>query len=127
MVISLYMVHGIISYSFFMGKIAEYKEKMTIEEAVEAAVRYCIENDILRKFLKEQGAEITNMLFDEMTIDEIAAVRSQEAYEDGREEGLAEGLTKASFLIARNLMSEGSPPEFVQRITGLSLEQIAQL
>ena len=49
----------------------------------------------------------------------------------GLAEGLAEGLEKGrdenSRIIARNLLAEGSTPEFVQKITGLSLEEIAKI
>ena len=59
------------------------------------------------------------MLFEEMSVEEIAAVRYEEGREEGRED---ERLT-----IAHNLLSEGSTPEFVQRTTGLSLDEIAKL
>jgi len=53
---------------------------------------------------------------------------------EGRAEGLAEGreegrqeLLKEKLTIARNLLAEGSTPEFIQKITGLSLDEIAKL
>jgi len=49
----------------------------------------------------------------------------------GRTEGLTEGLTKGreneKISIARNLLAEGSTLEFIEKITGLSLEQIKLL
>ena len=36
-----------------MEKINEYKKHLSLEEAVEAAVKYCIEHDILREFISE--------------------------------------------------------------------------
>ena len=44
-----------------------------------------------------------------------------------REEALEEGREKEKLIIAKNLLSEGSTPEFVQRITGLSTEEISKL
>jgi len=41
--------------------------------------------------------------------------------------GRAEGQAEEKLTIARNLLAEGSTPEFVQKITGLSLEEIAGL
>ena len=81
-------------YSFFIGKINEYKVKLSIEEAVQVAIKYCIEHDILREFLSEHSPEVVNMLFEELTIEEIAAAYRKEALEEGREEGLEEGLEK---------------------------------
>ena len=51
----------------------------------------------------------------------------EEGLERGREEGLEEGEEKASIKIARNLLAEGSAPDFVHKITGLSLEEIGKL
>ena len=63
------------------------------------------------------------MLLTEWNWDDCIAVRSEEAYEDGLEKGReGEKLT-----IARNLLSEGSTPEFVQRNTGLSMDEIEKL
>jgi len=49
------------------------------------------------------------------------------AKERSRKQGLEEGLEQGRIKIARNLLSEGSTPEFVQKITGLSLDEIAKL
>ena len=53
------------------------------------------------------------MLFDEMTIEEIVAVRSEEAREEGREEGHSEGINLALKLLNQNL----SIDEIKQRLT----------
>jgi len=51
----------------------------------------------------------------------------EEGREEGREKGLEEGLEQASIQIAKNLLAEGSTPEFIQKITGLSLETVKKL
>ena len=56
--------------------------------------------------------------------------RQQFAHDKGLAEGREEGrqeLLKEKLTIARNLLAEGSTPEFVQKITGLSLEEIEKL
>jgi len=63
------------------------------------------------------------MIFGEYDREMDIAVNRREAKEEGREEGMEE----EKLVIAKNLLSEGSTPEFVHRITGLSLETIAQL
>jgi len=55
------------------------------------------------------------------TEDAIAFARQEE-----REEGLAQ-IRLEKLTIARNLLSENSTPEFIQKITGLSLEEINKL
>jgi len=50
-----------------------------------------------------------------------------EAVEVAREEGMEVGMEKEKLLIAKNLLAKGSSHEFVQEITGLSLEAIKEL
>ena len=59
------------------------------------------------------------MLFEDISIEEIVAIRCKEAHEEGREIRDKE--------IARNLLLEGSSPEFIQKITGLDIETIKKL
>ena len=78
---------------------------------IEAAVKYCIGNNILKGFLKNHGSEVMDMSFLEYNYDDhMAAVREEE-----REE------------IARNALAEGSSIEYIQKITGLDLETIKLL
>ena len=48
---------------------------------------------------------------------------TEDAIAFAREEGLEDGKRT----IARNLLAEGSTPDFVQKITGLPLEEIEKL
>jgi predicted transposase/invertase (TIGR01784 family) len=71
------------------------------------------------------------MLYTEWNLDDALAVRyeegKEEGLEEGREEGLEEGRFNEKLEIARNLLAEGSTPEFVQKITGLDMETIENL
>ena len=58
-------------------------------------------------------------------IDELCL--HEQIHDDARAEGLAEGRVESKLMIARNLLVKGSAPEFVQEITGLSLEEIKKL
>ena len=62
-----------------MGKISEYKEKLSLDESVETAIKYCIEHNILKDFLMKHASEVVNMLFEEMSIEEIAAAATRKA------------------------------------------------
>jgi predicted transposase/invertase (TIGR01784 family) len=112
------------NYSFFIDNIREYQKKdFSLEKAVESAIEYCIDNDILKDFLKTHSSEVRNMLITEYNRDEhIEAVR-EEAWEYGREKGREEGIMTT----ARNALAKGSTLEFVQEITGLDMEAIEQL
>ena len=104
-------------YSAFVGKVREYgQESDKREEAMEKAVRYCLEHDILREFLKRHATEVMNMLITEWNWDDALAVR----YEEGREDERKESMEK----VARNALAEGASIEFVKKITGLDIEAI---
>jgi len=102
-------------YSIFMSKIKEYNSEQSLEESIKTAIKYCIKNEILVQFLKEHGPEVINMLTDELSIEEIAAVRYREGREESREE------------IARKALAKGVSIDLIQEITGLSAEEIGKL
>ena len=63
---------------------------MELKEAIDLAVRECIEENILRDFLEQHRREVCDMClteFDEKKYEDVLR-------EEGREEGLAEGLKK---------------------------------
>ena len=59
------------------------------------------------------------MIFGEYDREMDIAVNRREAREEGRE--------NEKLIIAKNLLSKGSTPEFVHEITGLSLEKIKEI
>ena len=122
-------------YSAFIAKVREFEKELGDRtEAFKKAVKYCQKHDILKEFMELHATEVLSMLMTEWNWDDALAVRYEEGMEEGiergREEGLEEGLEqgrKEKLEIARNLLSEGSTPEFVQKITGLSMDEIAKL
>jgi hypothetical protein len=108
------------NYSFLIGKIREYeKTGLLLDKSVESAVKYCLENNILKDFLREYGSEVVDMLFLDYDLDDHLAARYREGREDEREE--------RDQTIACNLIAEGSSLEFIQKITGLAPEVIREL
>jgi predicted transposase/invertase (TIGR01784 family) len=124
------------NYSFFVDKIREF-QKMNLElaKAVHHAIKYCIDNDKLRDFLEKHGSEVHNMLITEYDPKEEMEALREEAWEYGLEEGLEKGLEKGReqgreegiMATARNALAQGASIEFVQTITGLSMETIDRL
>jgi predicted transposase/invertase (TIGR01784 family) len=112
------------NYSIFIEKIREYeKENNTLDEALISGIKYCIDNDILKDFLRKHGSEVINMLYAEYSFEEEAEVIREEFLERGREEGREEW----NLIIAKNLLTKGLTFEFVHEITGLSLDEIKDL
>jgi predicted transposase/invertase (TIGR01784 family) len=120
------------NYSFLIDKIREYqKKRIKLEEAIKNAIKYCIENNILKEYLEKHGSEAYNMIFSEWIWDEALEVAHEEGWEDGLEEGMEkgreEGREEGIEFTARNALSKGIPVQTVQEITGLSLEKIVEL
>jgi predicted transposase/invertase (TIGR01784 family) len=128
-------------YSAFIAKVREFEKEQNTDkkEAIKKAIRHCQRHDILKGFMELHATEVLSMLMTEWNWDDALAVRyeegierglnqgREEGLEQGREEGLEEGLEqgrKEKLIIARNLLAEGSTSEFVQKITGLSLDEI---
>ena len=82
--------HVLYEYAVFVAKIKRYQDSMALKEAIDLAVRECIEENILRDFLEQHRREVCDMClteFDEKKYEDVLR-------EEGREEGFAEGLEK---------------------------------
>ena len=103
-------------YSSFVARVRTFfEEKGNLEAAIKEAIKYCSRHDILSKYLEVHGSEVLNMLYSEWNLEDAIAC----AREETREERDLE--------IARNLLTEGSTPDFIHKITGLDLETIQSL
>jgi predicted transposase/invertase (TIGR01784 family) len=103
-------------YSAFIAKVREFEKELGDRtEAFKKAVKYCQKHDILKEFMELHATEVLSMLMTEWNWDDALAVRYEE------------GMEQEKLIIARNLLSKGCTPEFVQEITGLSMDEIAKL
>ncbi|MDR0313071.1 MAG: Rpn family recombination-promoting nuclease/putative transposase [Treponema sp.] len=116
------------NYSFFIDKIRKYQEQnILLDEAVKSAIKYCIDNDILKGFFKTHSSEVFNMLLTEYDHNVELEVVREEAFEDGLEKGKAEGIEGALLTTARNALAKGIPIDTIQEITGLDMTVIESL
>jgi flagellar biosynthesis/type III secretory pathway protein FliH len=82
-------------------------KKLTLEESVKTAIKYCIENNVLKQFLKEHGSEVFNMLTEEPSIEEIINIRVEEAIEDALEEAVQRVVKEAVNEAVKEAVEEG--------------------
>jgi hypothetical protein len=108
-------------YSTFIGKVRENRETMPPDEAMKAAIEYCMEHNILRAFLTEHSSEVINMLLTEWNIDDARVVWQEEARKDGLEEGLKTGLEKGQKNVLE-LMRQGYTVEQIEAMLASGLE-----
>lgn len=100
----------------------QVKEKGRTREAIEAIIRICIENDVLKEFLESRRAEVTEMLdtlFDqEYAVEAYGNEEREEGRREGRREGREEGvlstlksMMKSLGLTAEKALSASGIPE----------------
>jgi len=112
------------NYSILISKIWEYRNsKLTLEESLKHAIKYCISNNVLKDFLKKHSSEVFSMLYGEYRLEDEIAVVKRETWEEACEVTREE----RDRTIACNLLEKGATPEYVHEITGLDLETIAKL
>lgn len=101
-------------YMVLVNKIREYAKSMTFEHAVDMAVVYCIENDIMKKFLLKHRAEVTDMCITEF--DEKVFVNGMK--EEGRLEEIYASVEAGDYSIERGAQkTEMEVSEFVRTMT----------
>ena len=128
-----------------------YQRTHDLDTAVSEAVTECMEKDILRNFLKENGGEIMSFLYDMLTKEEMEEIREHDGYvrglkeghasgvqegkklgiEEGHasgvKEGLARGIAENQRDIAANMLAMGMDIPVIAKATGLAEEDIAEL
>jgi len=111
-------------YSQFISKVNEgLAAGMDLAQAIEAAIKYCLEHNIMADYLKTHEAEVCNMLFQEFTYKDYAEVR----YSEGIEKGIENGKTEERYAIARELLSTNLTIDEIVRVTGLTRKEIEDL
>ena len=124
-----------------------YQRTHDLDTAVSEAVTECMEKDILRSFLKENGGEIMSFLYDMLTKEEMEEIREHDGYVRGLKEGHASGVQEGKKLgikeglargttegaqskqrdIAANMLAKGMDAALISELTGLSEEDILEL
>lgn len=121
-------------YAQFVSCVRYHKE-LGEEDAMEQAIKECIERNILKDYLLRRGAEVVNMLCAEYDYDMDMAVQKEESYEDGFtdgfskgvEDGVSRGIADEKRTIAKNLLKQGLNEKTILSSTGLTKEELEKL
>ena len=86
---------------------------MELKEAIDLAVRECIEENILRDFLEQHRREVCDMCLTEFDEKKYEDVRREEGLAEGIEKGLAKGRSeeRKTLLEIVQKLKEGKTPE----------------
>ena len=112
-------------YMTLINEIRKNSENMKFEEAVDTAVTYCIEHNVLRTFLLKHRAEVKDVCiteYDEKTF--VEGIR-EEGRAEGHAEGFAEGRAEGQNLLATVVqrLRKGETPERILA-SGVDLKTI---
>ena len=101
--------------------------KSSFKKAIETA----ISQGILSDYLDRKSREVINMLCAKYDYKMDIAVKQEEAYEDGKRDGMSAGIEKGAhdnaIETAKNMLNECDSPEKVSRCTGLPLDEVQKL
>lgn len=94
-------------YSMFVERARQYlAEGRENQEALNLAIDYCIDHDILSMFLKRYRAEVLGMLLEEIDMDAYERTIREEAREDGMEQGTDRAAELVRMLLDLNRMED---------------------
>ena len=115
-------------YAIYVKKVRTYAKSMKVEEAVDRAVRECINEGILREFLLQNRKEAVEMSIFEYDKElEEKKLRKAE-YEYGFSEGKKTGFQNAAMETARRMLKSNKLSlEDIADFSGLSIDEITQL
>lgn len=103
-------------YSTLVGKVKEgLLAGLTRKEAISRAVKFCLDNGLMKGYLEEKSQEVFNMLALQWEKDK--AIRA--SYEDGRDDAIES--------VALNMIQDGEPLDKIIKFTKLSVERIKEL
>jgi len=101
-------------YIEFIAKVREYENEHPLNEAMRLAIKYCIENNILKEYLIQHSVEVMNMLTAEFNLEEYKKVKYLEGVEDGIEKGIEKGEKKGQDYVLE-LMEQGLSYEEIKK------------
>ncbi len=106
-------------YTLFVEKVRNnLNSRMDASEALEQAITYCIENDILKDILLKNRAEVTMELLTKFDEKKYLDNRCAEAREDGQ----AEATSRINSLHA-HLLKEGKLEELERSVSDIAYQQ----
>ena len=78
-------------YSIFTDKMRTYAKSMDIETAAERTIEECVRENVLREFLEKHRSEVIKVSIFEYDQEKHLRQERKQAWEEGREAGIAEG------------------------------------
>ena len=107
-------------YSILVGKVKEgIKLKLSRRDAISRAIKFCLDNGLMKGYLEFNSLEVLNMLALEWNLDDALKARFEDGFKQGRSE------ERENF--ALKLIRRGRPLDEISEDTGLSIQHIQEL
>ena len=111
-------------YIQFNGKIREYQEQgFSMEDAVDMAVNYCMEHDILKQILTENRSAFMDDILTTYDAEKHMEWIAKENFEEGIEQGIEQGIE----CVAVNMLRANKPLDEIEMLTGIPYEDLIKL
>ena len=125
---------ALLDYSRFVSLVNE-EQHADANGFMARAIKKAKSLGILADFLSRNAKEVENMFFGEYDYDMDIAVQREEAFDDGKQQGIAIGIAEgeergernAKLETARTAIAMGMSADQIAKLTGLSQEEIQQL
>ena len=117
------------SYCIFVNRVEKnLREGMMREKAIQEAIDYCINCDVMAEYLKVRRKEVVSMLGFEYDEDLARKAIADEALQigigRGIEQGIEKGREKEKFEMVKNLLTTSLPIQEIARVVGWTEEKI---
>ena len=114
-------------YAQYVTKVRKYAKEMNLDEAVERTVNECIQEGILKDFLRANRNEVIAMSIFEYDKEEEEKKLRKAEYEAGIQVGRQEGIQATKKEIALQMLKAGVSGEEIVRFTGYTVEQLQKI
>ena len=119
-------------YMLLIDKIKDNINKDNdLDTAIDSAVIYCIDNDILRDFLSKRGNEVRKVAALDYTFERRAELIKEQSFregaEQGREQGREEGRAETQVDNAKRMIALGMSVGQIAACLGISEEEVKEL
>ena len=98
-------------YEIFVAEVRKNEKTLPLKKAIVKAIKDCVEDGVLREFLKKYSSEVINMLFREFSVEDAKKLWLDEGYQEGilkgSIKGKAEGKAEGMQLVLSVLQQQG--------------------
>lgn len=114
-------------YAQYVAKVRKYAKEMSLDEAVKRTVNECIQEGILKDFLRANRNEVIAMSIFEYDKEEEEKKLRKAEYEAGIQVGRQEGIQETKKEIALQMLKAGVSGKEIVRFTGYTVEQLQKI